>query len=189
MSLYRVSGINRPKTVGSFLSNIWHGVKAVAASAPRNAFMALVRLNVHGFATNLLARDADPVQQAQVKDKWERKLGGSYSALKSAFVDGAKNKKIFGVAYVAGVPGTISGEPVTTTALLTAAAAIIATLGDLLKALPSAPTTPGEDQAVQDAINQAAAEQQQQDAEKPDYSKFLLLGGAGLAAYLLLKKK
>lgn len=67
----------------------------IAAAPARNAFLALVALNIKGFAVSLFKHiKAD---EAKVKAKWE-KLGGNYSKLKNTVMKAAKKKGLSGVA-------------------------------------------------------------------------------------------
>jgi hypothetical protein len=41
------------QTIGNFFSELWRGVKIVTLAIPRNAYLSLVALNVHGYASKL----------------------------------------------------------------------------------------------------------------------------------------
>lgn len=82
------------KKAGAKVQKIARGVKRVSLSGPRAAFLGLVLVNFHSFATNLkkiIARDPN-----KVKNMW-LKLGGNFTDLKNTIEKGAKNRAIFGV--------------------------------------------------------------------------------------------
>lgn len=170
MSLYRLSGINDTSEIGAVsFSSIAKNIKNATASASnvvkkaasqipaaadkitqsmktlglapsRNAFLALVELNVHGFATDL-----KKVVNSKGMDglKFWYDLGGDRTALENSINRGAEKKKIFGVneenasynelfkGYSA--DGVIGVEPTSTATLLASAAPIVVAVVAFLK--------------------------------------------------------
>lgn len=109
---------------------------------PRTAFIGLIRLNVHGWATAMYERiTADQEGEDDVKHHWQN-LGGSWGDLHDAIDDGRHNPRLLGIGI---------GEPVSVGAALAAAAPVIAAMAALLKAI-SPQSAAAVDGAV-DAIN------------------------------------
>lgn len=104
----------------------WDGFKKVTLSGARGAFLGLVKLNARGLATKLNALVKTPAGTANLQKKWKQ-LGGSYAAIQKAIKVGAPKKPLLGMK-VNGI-----AEPVTLTALLATAGAIIAVIAPLLK--------------------------------------------------------
>jgi hypothetical protein len=147
MSLYQLSGIEDTeigsvksriskaankvaKGVKSSAKKVAEGAKAVKQGAltvglaiPRNAFLLLLRFNVHGWATGLSKMSFD-------KLKWWMQLGGNRTELMSAIKSGASKKRILGLDDTDSLVGI--GEPVTIAAALTTAAPIILKVQSLL---------------------------------------------------------
>ena len=93
-------------------------VQKIALSPARNAFLALVKLNVKSVGTKLVTTYNDPEKRRKLYQKW-CKLGGNASALKSAILSVAKKKNIAVVG-------------VALPAILAAAAAILQALKEFL---------------------------------------------------------
>jgi hypothetical protein len=156
MSLYSLSGVDDtlildPQVSGVF-SKIKNAVKKTAGKAaaplkaaakavknyalttsmaiPRNAFLLLIRFNVHGWATGMQKLSWDEL-------KWWANLGGDRTALQDVIKKGAKNKRILGLqdndVLMPSMVGGI-GEIVTVTTSLATAAPIIAKLTNVLTA-------------------------------------------------------
>lgn len=112
--------------------------KQVSLAVPRNAFLALVKLNVHGLASNL--KQVEAKSGAGALKFWDS-LGGDIKALQNAIKDGSGKKKIFGVeeenASFREIYGGYSGdgvaigEPVTIAASLASAAPILLKVKDI----------------------------------------------------------
>ena len=151
-------------TVGKVVEKIGQLIVQFIGIIPRTAFIGLLRLNVHGWATGLNDRAKTPAGSADIEKQW-KKLGGNYADLKDAFQDGSKKSKILGVqTYQVNQNGELvltdwedngfhyplasMGEP-TVVGLLAAAAPVIAAMGYLLKAI--APDSKAA-KAVDDAI-------------------------------------
>lgn len=117
------------KAIGGFFGDLFHGVKAVAGAAPRNAYLGLVAINAFGLASKLAkcyykpdGKTIDWINYKKISDKWTS-LGGKRENLRAA-ADAGKNKpKILGV-----VPAAIPAWVVT-------AGAIIAALTPILTAI------------------------------------------------------
>lgn len=112
----------------------------VAALPARKAFLGLVALNVHGFATSLDAARKNPADLAKLKQKWTVDVGGDMGTLNRTIDTGMKKKRILGPSDFIGM------DPATMSAAITLATAIIALMGPLLKMKP----------ATQAALNTAA---------------------------------
>jgi hypothetical protein len=146
MSLYKLSGIDdmlmiEPQVGGNLLNKVKSTVKkagksivsaaktvkqgalTVGLAIPRNAFLLLLRFNVHGWATGLNKIGWNDL-------KWWTNLGGNRTDLQNAVKDGAKKKRILGLDDADTLVGI--GEPVTITTALTTAAPIIIKVQDVL---------------------------------------------------------
>jgi hypothetical protein len=99
--------------------------KKLVLSPGRNAYLALIDLNVHKLATNL-AR----VDEKLLRKKWE-KLGGNFDKLKNAINRGKSKKSILGIGVVE------------TATLLAAAAPVIIAMAVLIKSLKK--SKPGDE--------------------------------------------
>ena len=154
MSLYSLSGVDDTlildpqvsgvfskvkkavkKTAGKVATPIKAAAKAIKQTAvtttlaiPRNAFLLLIRFNVHGWATGMQKLSWDQL-------KWWADLGGDRTALQKVIKEGAKNKRILGLkdddVLMPSMVNTI-GEIVTVTAALATATPIIVKLTDVL---------------------------------------------------------
>jgi hypothetical protein len=107
------------------------GALTVGLSIPRNAFLLLLRFNVHGWATGLSKMSWERLKW------WSDSFGGNRTDLQKAINAGAKNKRILGINYndflVPESVGAIGVEPVSVTAALASAAPIISKVSNLLK--------------------------------------------------------
>lgn len=110
--------------VGGLFGDIWHGVKKVALSVPRNAYLSLVGVNAFGLATKLgkVIRTGDNWKRLWAK--WES-LGGRPSALENTILDGEKKKAILAGVSVGAAPAI--------PAWVAAASAIIAAIAPIIK--------------------------------------------------------
>lgn len=124
------------KAIGNVVESVGKGLIKFVGLIPRQAFLLLVRLNVHSFATGLDSRIQ--VDAAKVKSKWED-IGGEYSSLLDAVNHGKDNKPILGVNERIG--------ELTVAAAIAAAAPVIAAMAALLSAI-----SPGAKTVVDDAI-------------------------------------
>jgi hypothetical protein len=146
MSLYKLSGIDTDeaqvgnifkkavtkakgavKNVGQAVKNVATTVKqgalTVGLAIPRNAFIVLIRFNVHGWATGLSKMSFDKL------NFWQQ-IGGNRTELINAIKDGAKKKRILGIEDSDVLTGI--GEPVTVAASLATASPIIIKITSLL---------------------------------------------------------
>lgn len=171
-------------------------LKKILLSPGRNAFLALVKLNVFGLATKLAKSIA--AKESGVKDHWEKKLGGNFNKLKTAVAIGAKKKALADEYYQ-----PLALEPATTATAATAAPVIVSVLkwikenlpaiaDDVKDVLDNLPKTTGE-QNPPDPADPAHADKYDKDG-KDDGGVFgiptpYLIGGAALVAFLLLRKK
>jgi hypothetical protein len=156
MSLYKLSGIgdiwddlrSAPKRAADYAGDkarqaadavkkaaeeaakkLVEGVKTVTLALPRNAFLVLLRFNVHGWATGLKGRDWNQLAW------WVNDFGGNRTDLMDAINAGAKNSRILGFDYndviYPKMLGSI-GEPVTIASALATATPIIIKVSSLL---------------------------------------------------------
>lgn len=176
--------------------------KKILFAAARGPFLALVNLNVHGFANKLfkgLTKDRN-----KVKKMWEN-LGGDFAKLEPAIIKGNKHKKIFGTNDEVGFVVAAS-----TTAAITAAAPIIVVvmgvlksligkkgtdeaggtpvdkiLDDVVKDLPAG-TTPDD---VKESFNQGDAKKDTGSGFSLTPTTMMIIGAAAIGLILLMKKK
>lgn len=154
------------RKVGKGIKAVAKGVVKFAAVPARNAYLLLVKFNIHGFATALQKAD-----QAKVKAKWE-KLGGKFSALQKAYTQGAKKKKIFGISGISMEEmEAIGAAPVGVAAALAAAVPIIAALAPLLKSFLDQKGKQAVDNAINDVSAVVDATQQNLEAAVSDVAK------------------
>lgn len=116
------------------------GIKKIALSPARNAYLSLVALNVRGLATRL--KKALEKDKAKAKAKWE-KLGGKFSKFEAAINSGAKKKPLLGSKKIKGIEeylneditiGVAPAAPAVGTFLL-AAAPVISEIGKFMKSI------------------------------------------------------
>lgn len=116
------------------------GAKTVSLAVPRNAFLGLVLLNVHGLATNL-----KKIYDSKGMDglKFWYDFGGDRSKLIDSIKQGATKKKIFGIEEEQASyneifggysgDGIAVGDPVTISAALASATPILIKVADIFK--------------------------------------------------------
>ena len=191
--MYTMSGVGMGKPKKRIFAKI-------ALAPARNAFLALVALNVFNLAKKL--RAADTKVPGKLKNFWE-KLGGRYQTLLNNIKKGENKRRIMGVHDSMGVAAT-SG-------LIAAASAIIASVAkflrdnginpdDLLKIGKDALNKAVRDKLIKteeaDAIENMDAETalRQAEGQQPPAAgtgrnmlPIILIGGA--AAFFLLRKK
>ena len=199
-----VNGIAGKKKGGG---KFWQGFKKVTLSGARGAFLGLIKLNFGGMASKLKIGLAGK-QKSAIEKKWKQ-LGGSANALKKA-VDKGKNKK----PLLAGKKGKAAAkkakginEPVTATALLATAGAVMAAIAPLLKGIKlgkdddgtsdadllESATDAGADLTLpgDDGVSDEQHEKINSNNSTPFGidNKMLIFGGAALALVLLNGKK
>lgn len=106
-------------------------IKTVALAPGRVDFLILVQANFRDIAARL-----DKMNPMEVKDFWVTKLGGDYTALKSAINAGKNRKPLFGKPKGISEPVTVAAvlsNPATLAALATSAAAVIAAVVKFFK--------------------------------------------------------
>ena len=113
--MYSISGVGIGKPKKRIFAKI-------ALSPARNAFLALVALNFRNLAVKL--RAADTKTPGKLKNWWE-KLGGRYQTLLNNVKKGEKKRRLLGDETM--------GEIASLGALIAAASAIIAKIGQFLK--------------------------------------------------------
>jgi hypothetical protein len=96
----------------------------------RNAFLALVKLNTFGLAVKL-ARFWNEGNRNKIENFWINTMAGKSSALQNAIRDGVKHYNYYNNKNEASIKG-IGGEPVSTAALITAAAPVVTAVLNLL---------------------------------------------------------
>ena len=138
MALYQLSGIDTDAEVGSLKKLVKKGVSSVknvankvkqgaltvGLAVPRNAFLVLLRFNVHGWATGMSKMSFDRL-------KFWQQMGGNRTDLMNAIKAGASKKRILGIDT--DVLDTGIGEPVTVASALATASPIIIKIQSLLK--------------------------------------------------------
>ena len=170
-------------------------VSPVATKIPlapaRAAFLALVALNVRGFASKLKNSN-----QANLKKKWNT-MGGDFAQLTKAINNGATKK-----ALLAGIDENYLGEPTTIAASLAAAVPVIVAVQEFLK------DNPAVVKAAKNAFEKKTGQKLEQtpfriepeagvvpdDPSKTtdggaDKTKYLLIGGLALGALYLGTRK
>lgn len=172
-------------------------VKAVVLAPARNAYLALVRLNVKKLAVKLAKATSTPEGRAKVHGRW-CKLGGNgrklQAAIDKAFAKYKRKRGIIGYMDIeAGQIGSVA-------ALLASAAPIIKALAPLIKqfapgskAAEAAETAEEVTEAVEAEVQPAEAqpvEVEDQGGEEIGAIQVnpWLIGAGALAAYFLLKK-
>lgn len=136
--------------------------KTISLAAPRNAFLALVKLNVTGLATSLKSlMDKKGPSGLQFWDTF----GGDVKSLQKAIQDGATKKRIMGPVEENAAfnevyggysgDGVYIGEPVTIAASLASAAPILLKLKDILA---KAGIKPDDVKKVADAAKKASTD-------------------------------
>lgn len=148
MSLYKLSGVDQigdfwddvkkpfkdvakvvTKVVDKVADQVREGTKTLTLAIPRNAFLLLLKFNVHGWATGLKNKTWGELGW------WTTDWGGNRTDLQNAIKDGAKNKRILGFDYNDVIyPNMVNGigEPVTITAALASATPIIIKITKIL---------------------------------------------------------
>jgi hypothetical protein len=110
-------------------NQVLQGAKTVSLKIPRNAFLLLLRFNVHGWATGLKNKTFGELGW------WSDDWGGNRTDLLNAIKAGSKNKRILGFDYddtiYPSMVGAI-GEPVTIATALATATPIIIKITDIL---------------------------------------------------------
>lgn len=172
-------------------------VKKVLLAPARNAYLALVRLNVKKLAVKLAKATSTPEGRAKVHGKW-CKLGGNgrklQAAIDKAFAKYKRKRGIIGYMDMdeMGAIGVVS-----TATLLTTAAPIIAALAPLIKqfapgskAAEVAETAQEVSAAVQTEVQPMESAQPVEDSGEVGAIQVnpWLIGAGALAAYFLLKK-
>lgn len=112
------------KPVVAAAKAVKQGAATVSLAIPRNAFLVLLRFNVHGWATGLSKMNWNDL-------KWWMQIGGNRTDLQNAIKAGASKKRILGIDDNDALVGI--GEPVTVAAALASAAPIIVKVSDVLK--------------------------------------------------------
>lgn len=151
MSLYQLSGVDevsigakrkKPtklistiKKAGKNVVKAATAVKQAAATyslvAPRNAFLLLLKYNVHGWATGLKNNSFESLKW------WKDWFGGDRTVLMNTIKEGAKRKRILGLDndsfLVPESVGMIGLEPVSVSATIAQASPIMIKVASILK--------------------------------------------------------
>ena len=175
-------------SIGNIFGDIWHGVKSVTLSLPRNAYLSLVALNVFGLGSKLAKaiyqRDGvtlDEVNFKKLADKWTS-LGGKRMNLKAAVDSGKKKKKILGQAIgAAQIPVWVA-----------TASAIIAALAPILNSILS--SKQGQDYSNAGIVDYAAMNEYNMPTSGGGIMDFikanpLIVGAAGFGIIYFASKK
>lgn len=168
-------------------------LKAVALAPARNAYLALIRLNVKKLAVKLAKATSTPEGRAKVHGRW-CKLGGNGKKLQSAIDKAfAKYKRKRGIIGYMDTDGAGIGS---VAALLASAAPIIKALAPLIKQF-----APGSkaDEAVESAaeaievVEQETAPAQQLTEQGEEMGAITvnpwLIGAGALGLYFLFSKR
>ena len=120
--------------IGGFFDDLLRGVKKVIFAAPRAAFLSLVGINAFSYATKLKAAIYKPdgtftTLKDKIKDIWQNKFGGDFTALLNTVNNGAGKPAILGVT------------PAIVAAWAAAAAAVIAAIMPVVKAFTNQQNT------------------------------------------------
>lgn len=176
-------------------------VKSVALSPARNAFLALIKINVKKLAVKLHSQLQNPERKRQIFQKW-CKLGGNATKLESAvnkaYQKYARKKGIGQMGYM-DFDGTLGVVSVAT--LIATASPILAALSPFLKQLaPEAAEIAEQAESVATEI-EGGQEQTQEGGQEQEASgesvegigamqiNPWLIGGAAVAAYFIFKKR
>jgi len=151
MSLYSLSGVDDTSILEPQVGGVFKKIKSVAKKVatpiakaakavkqatvttslalPRNAFLLLIKFNVHGWATGMQKLSWDEL-------KWWANIGGNRTLLQKAIKEGATKKRILGLndddVLSPSMVNSI-GEVVTVAGSLATAAPIIAKLTTVLE--------------------------------------------------------
>lgn len=178
------------------LKRVAQGAKKVYIAAPRIAYLGLVALNVHGFATKLSEAIAKDPQK--IKNFWT-KLGGSYTELVGAVNKGKTKKAILGFNYIGVVdPVTQTATALATAApIIIAAAAILKSVGvkspaidkavEVAKGVTDPETGETAGETAKDMIDETTGEEGSDSAPLFSKKNILIAGGAIAAIYFLPK--
>lgn len=129
VSAVKKAGQSAGKAVASVAKQVKQSAFTVSFAVPRNAFLLLLRFNVHGWATGLSKMNFDRLAW------WKDWFGGNRTDLMKAIKEGAKRKRILGIedTDILFEPNKIGVEPTTTAAALASATPIIVKVTNLLK--------------------------------------------------------
>jgi len=193
MALVGISGTGKSAQLAGLkdiFAKVKNAVLTVAAAPSRAAFLTAVSLNVLKVAEKLRAVQMKSPANLQ---KWWQNLGGNYAKLLEVIDKGMSRRNV----------GKI-GEPVSISAIITAAAPVIVALIKLLKSenIDSYELEGAANAGINARANDAAAiYEQQADRDQTAYNygqdavttqkipTAAIVGGAALLAYILLKKK
>jgi hypothetical protein len=187
------------------------GAKTIGIAPARAAFLALVGLNVRGFANKL-----QKANQTELKKKWNN-LGGNFTTLQNTIRVGSSRKAVLSGFEDNEISGIGVVGVTTVAASLATAAPIIVALTSFLKENPqvmeqvkaafekqtgqkvdqtpfaSEPdfgVQPGEANNTGTSSDVAEVKQQPTDMSTGiNKNTLLLIGGVGVAAFLLMRKK
>lgn len=176
------------KKVGKF-------VVKIEAAGPRNAALALIKLNFRSAGTNLNEKiKKDP---NSVKKFWES-LGGNFQKLQTAASQGATHKRLGGIEDVTAL-GII--DPVSQAALISAGGAVLLAMVSKLnlgkkedKDKLQGDKDKADAEVISDIDREAAGQETATGNEiikgqGGNFKMIAIVGGAALAAYFLMKKK
>jgi hypothetical protein len=209
MSLISLAGIDDVFSIGkkgekrkAFFKKLKENIKKagkftvkIAAAGPRNAALALIKLNFRSAGTNIAKKiKTDP---NSVKKFWES-LGGNFQKLQTAVSQGEKKKRLGSVEDIDAI-GLI--DPASQAALISAGGALLLVMVQKLgigtkEDAQSLQTEKDKaDQQVLADIDKEAAGQETTTgneivkSEGGNIKTIAIVAGAGLAAYFLIKKK
>ena len=143
-------------------------VKKIGLSAPRNSYLALMRLNYRGLASKTYrARTLPENNKAweNIKSKWIS-LGGNIDSIINASESGKNKKPLFCGSDCKENLKFHNLEPATTASLVASGAAIISSMGDAFSQIKSTQAEKAATQAdITTAELDALARQQEQESK------------------------
>jgi hypothetical protein len=170
-------------------------VKAVVFAPARNAYLALIRLNVKKLAVKLAQATSTNEGKLKVHAKW-CKLGGSGAKLQSAIDKAyAKYKRKRGIIGYMDADG---GQIGSVAALIASATPIIKALAPLLKTFAPGSKAAEAAETANEISEEITEQTQEHDQEQPQTDgeeigaiglNPWLIGAGALAVYYLIKKK
>jgi hypothetical protein len=203
MSLIALSGIEDHLSIGkrgdkrrNFFKKLKEDIKKagkfyvkIAAAGPRNAALALIKLNFRSIATNLDKKIQ--TEPKKVQQFWES-IGGNWNKLHTAVDQGKHHKRLGEVDAAIGI------EPATTSALIAAGSAVLIAMVSKLGLSGGKDIQDAKDSADKDVIADINKEADGQETKTGDsilkaggmdFKNIAIIGGAALVGFMLLKKR
>lgn len=172
-------------------------VKAVVLAPARNAYLALVRLNVKKLAVKLAKATSTPEGRAKVHGKW-CKLGGNgrklQAAIDKAFAKYKRKRGIIGYMDIeAGQIGSVATLIASAAPIIKALAPLIKQFAPGSKAAEAADTAEQVTEAVETEVQPMESAQPVEVEDQGEVGAIQfnpwLIGAGALAAYFLFSKR